>query len=316
MRTRRVFLASSVVALAACGLSAVGEAVRGNVSDGGVDGALPDIEPLPVRDATADQFVDPDAVAQCASVCDAGGCDAGTCVIDCSQPGACGAGAVKCPPGVPCAVECGGKAACAAGIDCTQASSCSIACNGETSCAGSVACSGSSCTVACNGAGTTCAAGVACDAGTCNIACAKDDCDLGIVECAGESCSIACGVAGSSSEKDGCKAGVKCTARDLCAIDCLSDGTCQGTGVVVANDGGARVHCVSKAACKGGVDVTAQDASILCGADDTCEGTVSCDAGHCEFACAVSDKAISLCCKPPSCVADSGTCTAVTEVCP
>jgi hypothetical protein len=88
--------------------------------------------------------------------------------------------------------------------------------------------------------------------------------------------------------------------------------------VNVATDGGARVQCTASDACKnGGVDVRARDASILCGAADTCEGTVTCaDAGTCGFDCKLANvKPISVCCPVGGCTGDSGACTGVTYAC-
>jgi hypothetical protein len=312
--SRRVFLLTSVVAVTACGITAVGEYIESTnpPRDGGPDGPflLPDGAPL--GDGDVPDAPDATPPVTCADVCEAGSCDAGTCVLECTDAAApCFLGDLKCPSGVPCAATCAVKDGCKLGVDCTQATRCDIACTGEGSCAGGVKCVGSTCNVDCTGAAGACDLGVQCDAVSCAIACGKDDCNLGPVTCSGVDCSIACGLDGSAGEKNGCKGPIRCTASNSCLIDCLSDGTCTG-GVNVATDGGARVHCLGATSCKtGGVDVRARDASILCGAADSCEGTVTCrDAGACAFDCKVTDdKAISVCCPSGGCRGDSGACT-------
>jgi hypothetical protein len=320
VRPRRVFLVTSVVALTACGISAVGELLDGSgptrdAGEGDGPALLPD--GAPAGDGGSDGPLDDgNPNNACLAACEAGSCDAGTCVLECTDAAApCVAGAVVCPPGVPCAVRCAVNDSCQMGVDCRQASACDIACSGGGSCFGGVMCAGSTCNVQCTGAGATCTAGVQCDAGTCNIACAKDDCTGGLVTCAGEECNVLCGVDAATAEKNGCKKGVECYAAKQCFIDCISDDTCNGT-VKVATDGGARVHCLAVDSCKGSMSVTAADASIICGANEACEGTIGCDAGACTFLCtAANGKAIDVCCEPPSCSADSGPCTNITYTC-
>lgn len=275
VRSRRVFFVTSVLAVTACGLSAVGEFVDGTRStpEAGADGPflLPD-------GATADAAADGDAdagdpQALCLEVCDAGGCDAGTCVIECNDAAApcTTTDAVKCPPGVPCSVQCGAVAACKVLVDCAQASRCEIACTGTDSCEGPIV-------------------------------------------CAGSDCHVTCGLDASPGPKT-CKGSVSCSASNECAIDCISDKSCQG-GIVVSTDGGARVNCSAFDSCKD-IAVRARDASIFCGADDTCEGVVTCaDAGSCAFDCnLVNDKTISLCCPDGGCTGDSGACTGTKLEC-
>lgn len=318
-----MFLATSVIAITACGISAVGEFIEEPrpTRDGGPDAPflLPDGARI---DGASDADVpDVDPVVVCPTVCEAGTCDAGTCVIECTDAAApCFKGKVECPPGVPCAVSCAVKDGCLLGVDCTQASACNIACTGEAACAGGVKCSGATCAVDCTGAGAACALGVECDAGTCNVACAKDDCSGGPVACASNDCHVTCGVdaAAGADGKNACKTGVTCTARDRCLIDCIGEAACQGA-VIVATDGGARVHCLAFDSCKNGViDVRARDASIVCGADDACEASkVTCaDAAACAFDCKLpNDKAVSVCCPDAGCAGDSGACGAVEYKC-
>ena len=60
-----------------------------------------------------------------------------------------------------------------------------------------------------------------------------------------------------------------------------------------------------------------RDASIVCGADDTCEGIVTCaDAGACAFDCKLAnDKTISVCCPAGGCTGDSGACAGAKYEC-
>lgn len=295
-----MFLVTSVVAVAACGITAVGELVDApNPSrDGGPDGPflLPDGAPFgDGGGGDADPDVNP--VVLCPTVCEAGTCDdAGTCVIECNDAAApCADGGVTCPVGVPCAARCTIKDSCRLGIDCTKATRCDIACTGEDSCLAGVKCSGSTCDVACNGPGKACELGVSCEAGTCNIACAKDDCSGGPVACVADECNINCGLDAAADEKNACKKGISCNATKACAIDCFGTGSCQG-----------------------GIDVRARDASILCGAVDSCEGIVTCaDAGACAFNCAgaANTNAIKVCCPDAGCSGNSTVCTGASYVC-
>jgi hypothetical protein len=105
--------------------------------------------------------------SQCAAACEAPGlgqCVFGSCVLDCSQGGACGE-KVVCPSGVPCRVECG-AGACAGGVDCNGASECDVRC-GAGACAGPIQCAGRRCTVSCESG--ACTAGVCCRASSCAI---------------------------------------------------------------------------------------------------------------------------------------------------
>ena len=133
----------------------------------------------------------------------------------------------------------------------------------------------------------------------------------GPVACSGDECNITCGVDAAPAEKNGCKGGITCTAKDKCFVDCLGEGSCQ-KGIDVATDGGARVQCLAVDACKGTrIDVQARDASIVCSGDDSCEPIINCaDAGACAFDCPVmNDKAMSVCCPDAGCAGDSGACT-------
>lgn len=278
MRSRRVFLVTSVIAVTACGLTAVGEFVDPGRTppEAGPDGPflLPDGAPV---DGGADVVVvDADAAdpqAACLAVCDAGGCDAGTCVIECNDAAApcTTSAAVKCPPGVPCAVQCGAPAACKVLVDCAQASRCDIDCTGEDSCEGPIV-------------------------------------------CAGSDCHVTCGVDASPGPKT-CKGGVSCSATNECRVECISDKSCHGS-IDVSTDGGADIDCVAFDACKD-IAVAARDASIRCAAADSCEGVISCkEAGACGFDCTVTNtKAISVCCPDGGCSGDSGACSGTKYEC-
>src|SRR5262245_60665820 len=93
---RRAVVVGLAAIIAACGISAVGEFVTGDgASDGGTEGGPPvlpdasDFDGGGGGDASGDGGVDAsfDAQGKCLEVCEAGTCDAGTCVIDCATAG-------------------------------------------------------------------------------------------------------------------------------------------------------------------------------------------------------------------------------------
>ena len=278
MSPRRALVAASIVLATACGISAVGEMIvddgrgDGGGTDGsvngdanGADGTVDDGGGL---DADAEAGFD--AQGKCLEVCEAGTCDAGTCVIDCDDASACQT-KVVCPPGVACGIRCGDNA-CGGGVDCQQATACNIACKGTGSCNNQpMACSGSSCNVTC--ADNSCSAGIQCDASACNIQClGGSSCNNQPIECrSGGNCTIGCEGANSCSSGVRCDAGscsircaggstcnnqtVQCSAVTSCAIQCGSDG----------GGGGGKDSCSAAAVCTAG-----GSCQIICNADDTC----------------------------------------------
>jgi hypothetical protein len=86
--------------------------------------------------------------SDCPPVC--ARCTGSTCVIDVTA-----GGAVVCPPGWSCDINCNSASACRNGIDCTMATSCNIDCNSSGSCQGAVMCGVVSCTMYCR-ADNTC----------------------------------------------------------------------------------------------------------------------------------------------------------------
>ncbi len=318
MRTRRVFLVSSVVAVTACGLTAVGEMVEPSRDAGApeagppflLDGALPD--GAPAGDGGTDAVADAsfDAQGRCLEVCEAGTCNAGTCTIDCSVAASC-AGRVVCPPDVACEVKCTGALACAQGVDCTQAGACNIDCSGSGACINQpVACGGSTCAVSCAGA-SSCTQSVSCDAGTCNVQCTGNgSCINEPVTCNAVTCSVQCGAdAGGGAGKDSCSQSVVCNAQTACNIACVSDDTCK-SGFVQATAPAVDVRCMDTNACAGGLAVSGADASVTCRKNGACGDTIYCDAGACSAACAAPEKpAAHLCCAPGSaCALDAAAC--------
>jgi hypothetical protein len=278
---------------AACGLELTGELDGGTGAlDGSVDGASVDGAPedaLQGDAISADADAGPDAFEVCATQCD-GGCDAATCVVACTTPGACKEG-VKCPPGIPCDVSCSGADSCEAGVDCTQGSKCRISCSGPRSCAGSVDCAGTRCELGCTGDRT------------CNA----------LVDCRARDCQIACGVGGGTGQFS-CEAGVTCRSQDSCFIGCLADDACEGP-IRAAAQNEAFVLCNEDRTCLGGVALRGGDAGIATKKPDSLTKPVFCDAGKCGATCAKSS--YTFCCASQSCqVEPGGDCTITDAGCP
>ncbi len=316
MRTRRVFLVTSVVAVTACGITAIGEMGEPTRDVGDAEAGLPFLPPdgnVPDRQDVGDGGADGDtfdAQGRCLEVCDAGTCDAGTCSIDCSLAAACTT-RVVCPPGVPCAVSCAGAASCALGVDCAEAGACNVECSGAGACSNqNVECGGSTCNVTCNGS-ATCMQGVACDAGACNIRCSGDtSCQNQPVTCNASTCNVQCGTdAGGGSGKESCGASVVCNALTACNVVCSSDNTCKN-GLVQATAPATDVKCLDNNACALGVAVAGKDASVTCRKNGACGPVIYCDAGNCTAACAAPENPTTqLCCAAGSgCVLDASAC--------
>ena len=122
--------------------------------------------------------------AQCTS------CNTGThtCKIDCAVT-SCN-GAVVCPPGWNCDVECTVANSCRSGVTCPpQGNACTINCSGtgacrtldcgtgkcDVNCSGSMSCRGVDCTGSC-GCDVKCGVGAACEA----VTCTSFQCDTGL----------------------------------------------------------------------------------------------------------------------------------------
>lgn len=132
--------------------------------------------PLPAPDGEATP--DPDAALEAGAdtapppVCDgrcatAGGtCNGDTCVIACPGAASC-ATTVKCPPDMPCTVQCVGHEACQ-NVECVDATACSITCDGDHACHDKVTCKGLVCEVSCANGGCS-LDGVQCCASACTV---------------------------------------------------------------------------------------------------------------------------------------------------
>jgi hypothetical protein len=190
----------------------------------------------------------------CAGV---GTCQAGVCVVTCSEAQPCTSGA-SCPKGLPCKIICQGEKACPNGVKCTEAQSCDIACEGKNSCAAGVTCAGSHCSVACSGP-HACPSQTDCTAGQCDITCSGDDSCQSRINCGAQTnqCNVSCTGAGSCPNAIGeattrnvwlaCTGAMSCTSRVLCTGAscgvvcssgacrsgvCCTAGFCALTGVV------------------------------------------------------------------------------------
>lgn len=315
MRTRRVLLVTSILAVtAACGLTAIGE-MNEPTRDAGTEAGPPFLPPdgsFVDRDDPGDGGADAsfDAQGRCLEVCDGGTCDAGTCSFECALAAAC-ATRVVCPPGVPCDVKCTGAAACAQGVDCVDASACNVECTGSGACLNqNVACGGSTCNVTCNGS-QTCSQGIACDAGTCNLRCSGDtSCQNQPVACNANVCNVQCGAdAGGGAGKDSCSRSVICNALTACNVVCASGNTCKNA-LLQATAPAVDVKCLDTNACQPGVAVAGKDAGVVCRKNGACGDTIYCDAGKCAATCvAPENPSAELCCAAGStCVLDASAC--------
>jgi len=163
-----------------------------------------------------------DTNSACPLACtDAGGVcegDAGQCSIYCPVQNPCQS--VRCPPGVPCYVDCTGGQACSGGVDCSQASECTVVCGGGATC-GAINCGGSACTVLCESSGG-CAGAIACKAtSTCQVECLAPDTCSGTISSTAQKTTIQCG------QPDTCTQNISCTGT-TCQVYCIDGGSCSG----------------------------------------------------------------------------------------
>lgn len=99
-----------------------------------------------------------DASTECPAVCTS--CMNGTCIVDCSGPGAC-QDKVICPGTLPCEVRCAGSGSCPGGVECS-ATACTVTCSGDGSCMDGISCDAScACETSCEGLGS-CAGTIDC----------------------------------------------------------------------------------------------------------------------------------------------------------
>src|SRR5262249_18451068 len=114
-------------------------------------------------DAAIDAPID---VAICPPQC--GQCNFGnkTCTITGT-----GSGAITCPAGWNCTINCNGTAACG-DISCTMAQSCDVTCGSDRAC-GNITCDTASCTTHCTSSGSAGSAcgNLSCTSGTCDATC-------------------------------------------------------------------------------------------------------------------------------------------------
>jgi hypothetical protein len=139
------------------------------------------------------------ANALCQQGCTKGTCQAGVCVIDCSEEGSCQMD-VACPANLPCRVICGDNS-CTKKVNCTMATSCDVRCSGQNACGDEVQCSPGECDVACTGAGsckrrTKCGGSCACD-----VTCSGPMSCMEVSECPSATCRVG---NGCSSIPTGC----------------------------------------------------------------------------------------------------------------
>lgn len=107
---------------------------------------------------------DSNTMSVCPAACTECDITAKTCKIDCGS-GNCG-GAVQCPVGYDCTINCSAPNSCRNGVFCTGDSACTILCNGSGTCR-NVACGNGPCDIECTGQGScrgiTCGQSCACD---------------------------------------------------------------------------------------------------------------------------------------------------------
>jgi hypothetical protein len=112
-------------------------------------------------------------------------CDDSGCRLECGDDMC---GAVRCPDGRPCTVECVGSDSCSGEVDCGNATTCTIVCSGVDSCGGGVDCGEGRCDVDCSG-DQSCAASVDCDdACACDLDCTGTDSCGGSNQCPRQQC--------------------------------------------------------------------------------------------------------------------------------
>ena len=148
-------------------ISAAGSiATGGKTNTSGTAGALSCNPPLPP----------PTTVPICPPICS--NCNGGVCNIDCSLADC--LVNVKCPAGLPCAVDCADKRSCTKLVlDCPKDYACNIKCGGGQSCDGMIMnCAESAfCGLSCGSSNKSCTSSTAlrCGSGDCQATCAGAD---------------------------------------------------------------------------------------------------------------------------------------------
>jgi hypothetical protein len=139
---RGLFICVVTCVLAACGFDRAGVQLGDDEPAADADPGAPDAGGRP-PDAAPDASIDapacgadpdlpPDAV--CPPEC-TGGCQGGTCAIDCTGADACRQDNIVCPDGYTCSVSCSGDRACErATIECPAYFGCAISCETANAC--------------------------------------------------------------------------------------------------------------------------------------------------------------------------------------
>jgi hypothetical protein len=118
---------------------------------------------------------------QCPQGCTSCNLTQKTCTINC-MTGNCN-GAVSCPPGYHCDIQCNTDNSCRNGVNCALAASCTVDCTGKSSCQG-----------------------VQCGAGPCDIGC------IGVQSCRGVHCNNSCKCDVSCTGNSSCASEIFCTS--------------------------------------------------------------------------------------------------------
>jgi hypothetical protein len=184
----------------------------------------------------------------CAGV---GTCQAGVCVVTCSDAHPCTSG-TSCPKGLPCKILCQGERACPNGVQCTGAESCDIACEGNNSCAAGVTCAGSHCSVACSGP-KACPSETNCTAAQCDITCSGDESCLSRINCGAQT--------------------------NQCNVSCTGAGSCPN-GIGEATTGNVWLACTGAMSCTSRVACNGASCGVVCGSG-ACSSGVCCTADFC-----------------------------------
>ncbi|HEX5060831.1 MAG TPA: hypothetical protein VFV99_15795 [Kofleriaceae bacterium] len=177
--------------------------------------AMPDVKKCGERTSDQDASMEgsstsdasqssPDASLSCQQACTNGTCQNGVCVIDCSIALSCTMTDIKCPPNVPCRVECGYHA-CSRKVLCGMSTSCEVDCIGEQSCGDDIECNTNRCEIYCIGT-SSCAHRVRCsNACACDVTCSGAGSCAQPSECPATTCRIGNGCSSTlAAGCDGC----------------------------------------------------------------------------------------------------------------
>jgi len=179
----RSLMQVSLLSLVLSGCSLVVDYLESEAEDGGIsDAALVVDASLPQLDGG------PGDASSSTDACTAVGED-GSCLFTCNTAGC--DGAIVCPEGRPCIIDCMGDQACEnTSIDCTMATSCDINCEGSDACDNSgIQCAGSTCNIQCVGSAACEDSAIECSADVCTILCnGGNACDTGVC-CSGATCA-------------------------------------------------------------------------------------------------------------------------------